>query len=123
MTMAANFTALMTTWGQTVTVARRSVTYGDTGKPSSTWATNDTQASMIQPFTRRGDAIRREPGLESSALYEIYMPAATSVRAGDRIRPAGWTTGANEYDVIRVESYSPSHLEVVCRMTEGDGGS
>ncbi len=123
MSLAGDFGQLMTLWGQTLTIVRRSVSYADSGSPTVTWSQVSSVTGMIQPATRpRGDTMRVEAGIKSYEYNEVYLPTTTTVDTGDRIRPFGWAAGDNEYEVIEKNDFSPSHFELLTIITRGHAG-
>lgn len=120
MAIAADTTDLLSIWGQTLTIVRRSVTYGDTSKPTVTWSSQGTATGMIQPASEATP--REEVGLKARATHVIYFPNGTGVLEGDRIRTASWASGDDEYEVQRVETQSPSHVRLITVLTKGHGG-
>lgn len=117
--LANDMTALMSTWGQTLTVVRKSVSYGTSGSDTYTWTQKDQQTGMIQPYTRRADTLRVPEGVDVHAEFEVYLPVATVIQEDDRIRPSGWAAGQDEYHVLHVLSYSSSHIEAFCELVKG----
>lgn len=142
MSFATDFDDVMTDgWGAVLTIARRSVVYASSGSPTVTWVTtfgikqwndgtwgsfywgNGTITGQIQPYSRSGDsAMRTVGGIEVAVEYETYIPSGFGVLEGDRVRPAGWQVGRDEYDVLYVMDFDLSHIQLLLRKVKGHGG-
>ena len=120
MAMADDATALLSVWGSTVTVVRNTPTYNDSGNPTASWASAATPTALIQPAD--GDTARREVGLEVRTTHVMFVENAVGVREGDRVRPNGWSSGDDEFQVHRVEAWTPSHVRCFMVRTKGHGG-
>ena len=120
MAMADDTTAILAAWGQTLTVVRTSNSYGATGGATPSWSSQGSATGMIQPL---GGTLRSgNVGDKDAATHEVYLPNSTTVRAGDRVRPAAWAAGDDEYQVLSAEAYSPSHTRLFCKLVRGHGG-
>ena len=120
MTMAQDTTAILDVWGQTLTIVRKTPTYSDTGMATMVWAAVTTATGDIQPFS---GAERRDVGGEIVlTTHEIYLPNGTDVRGGDRVRPAGWVAGDDEYEVRELRAETPSHIQINATLVRGHGG-
>ena len=120
MAIATDAADLLSIWGQTLTIVRRTVTYGDTGKPTATWTSQGTATGLIQPAGE--SVVRTVKGVEKSASHSIFFANATNVLEEDRVRPAGWAAGDDEYEVVTLEEQAPSHTRVTAQMVKGHGG-
>lgn len=120
MAIADDAADLLSIWGQTLTIVRRSVTYGDTSKPTVTWASQGTATGVIQPAGE--SAPRTDIGIKPRATHVIFFPNGTNVLEGDRVRTASWSAGDDEYEVTQLEAQSPSHTRVLTVLTKGHGG-
>lgn len=117
--IANDFAAIMGVWGQTLTVVRRAVVYATSGSSTYTWNQVDQQTGRIEPYQRRASTKRTEEGIDVDTEFEVYLPAVTNVLEADRIRPQGWVTGNDEYTVTHVLNRTPSHIQLLCEVTQG----
>lgn len=120
MAIATDASDLLSIWGSAVTVRRPSTTYGDTGKPTVTWATQASPTGLIQPAD--GETLREEEGQKVRTTHVLFVANGTDVLEGDRVRPNGWVSGDDEYQVHRVEAWTPSHSRCRLVRTKGHGG-
>jgi len=89
--------AILAVWGQTVTIMRKAATFSNTGAPTPVWTSQGTATADIQPID--GSEKRLEAGERVLTTHEIYFPNGTGIQGGDRVRPAGWAAGDDEYEV------------------------
>lgn len=120
MTMADDAAGILSVWGATFTVFRRSVSYGDTGKPSVSWTNKGSATAMKQPGS--DNTSRGEPGIKVVATWTFFFPNGTDILEGDRLQPVGWAAGDDEYEVDTLEAQPPSHVKVVTVLAKGHGG-
>lgn len=120
MTLADDTTDLLGTslWGEQVTIRRNTPTYSNTGAFTDSWATLSTPNADIQPVG--GDIATREIGQDKKSTHRIFFPSSTNIEPGDRIRPSGWASGDDEYEVNSVLS-DDGHVEVFATMVKGHG--
>jgi len=104
---------LLDEWGETLTVKRRSASYGAGGKATITWTTIGTIVGDWQPLP--GSAVIEEAGLEVKSSSQIFTVYNASVQAGDRIYKAD---GSYEY-INYVKPYE-DHMAIRMKLTEGD---
>src|SRR3990167_10988933 len=109
MAMATDAADLLSIWGVAVTYVTKSATYGDTGKPTVTWASSSTPTGFILPLSH-GEVARIEVCEKIATTHEAFFENGTTLVAGNRIRPNGWVSGDDEYEIQRVQSYAPSHV-------------
>ena len=109
---------ILSVWGETVTIVRNSITIDDYGNRTDSWVQVDSVEADLQPMTTRMTA--REIGFEKKSTHAIYVPSTTTIAAGDRLRPSGWSAGNDEYVVTGVWVYE-DHLEVHALRVEGHG--
>ena len=103
-------------WGETVTVIRNTISYNDVGVSADSWASVATPHADIQPLA--GETITGQIGETRRSTHRIFMPNATNVRQGDRVRPSGWVTGDDEYQVEEVMS-DEGHIEIWATLVKG----
>lgn len=118
MSISDDTDALLATsvWGEAVTIVRNTPTYDGSGSPADSWASVATPNADIQPA---GGSLRQaEVGEERKSTHVIFLPNGTAIRIGDRIRPAGWVAGNDEYEVNAVLS-DEGHVEVHATMVAG----
>lgn len=116
--------AILAAWGTPFqAIVRRSVTYGNTGDPTVTWnnTTTPTVKYYIEPYHRGARTERVEEGILVSTDFIFYVPENTDVQEADRLRPNGWVNGQDEYEVIHVQDYAPSHMEIYTQKVVGHG--
>lgn len=120
MTIAQDTDALLGTWGETVTLVRRSPSYSDKGTPTAGWASVATPSCDIQPSG--GTTVRLPSGQQVKTTHNLFFPQGTDVRGGDRVRPSGWVAGNDEYEVQGVLAEPDSHVEAQATLVKGHGG-
>lgn len=120
MTIAQDTAALLTVWGETVSLMRRGPTFSDRGTPTPVWTSVATPSCDIQ--SSGGATIRLPSGLQVSTTHNLFFPQGTDVRGGDRVRPAGWVAGNDEYEVQGVLAEPDSHVEAQAILVKGHGG-
>lgn len=106
-------TAILDVWGETLTVKRRSASYGDTGKATVTWTTIGTITGDWQPLP--GSAIIEEAGLKVKSNSQIYTVYNANVLAGDRIYRAD-----GSYEYVNYLKKHEDHMAIRMKLTEGD---
>ena len=118
MSISGDTTDLLDTalWGEVVTVVRNTPTYTDAGAATDSWASVSTPNADIQPVS--GVTVTGQAGEVRSMSHRIFLPSGNSVVQGDRIRPSGWSTGDNEYQVEAVLS-DEGHVEVLVTLVRG----
>lgn len=109
----ADTTAILNVWGETLTVKRRSASYGATGKATITWTTIGTITGDWQPLP--GSAIIEEAGLEVKSSSQIYAVYNAGILAGDRIYRIDGT-----YEYVNYIKKHEDHLAIRMKLTEGD---
>jgi len=109
----ADTSSILDEWGETLTVKRRSASYGDTGKATITWTTIGTITGDWQPLP--GSAIIEEAGLEVKSSSEIFTEYNANVLAGDRIYRAD-----GSYEYINYLKKHEDHVAIRMKLTEGD---
>ncbi len=119
MTVAQDTVAILGVWGQTLTVRRKAATLSDSGAPTPNWATNGTTQGDIQPIG--GAEQRVELGEQVLTTHKIYVPNGSDVKPADRIRPAGWAAGEDEYEVRILIEETPSHTRFDAEKVRGHG--
>lgn len=75
--------------GEVLTLKRRSVTYDDEGKATTSWVTVTTFSGDWQP--RSGNTYRDEEGLEIRSNAQIITEYDLDVKADDRVYKADGT--------------------------------
>lgn len=120
MTVAQDTTAILSVWGQTLTIRRKSPTLSDSGAPTANWATNGTATGDIQPLS--GAEQRVELGEQIITTHEIFVANGSDVKPGDRVRPAAWSAGDDEYEVRILVEETPSHTCFRAERVRGHGG-
>jgi hypothetical protein len=110
--MQADTAQILTTWGETLTVKRKSVTYPSDGKASITWATNGTITGDWQAV--RGSTIRDEEGMERKSFAIVIAAHDADVQQDDQVHRAGGEWGFVNY----VRSYE-DHRTIYLTKTEG----
>jgi hypothetical protein len=105
--------ALLDVWGETLTVKRRSASYGATGKATVTWITIGTITGDWQPLP--GKAIVEEAGLEVKSSSQIYTVYNANVLAGDRIYRAD-----GSYEYVNYLKKHEDHMAIRMKLTEGE---
>lgn len=116
MTISDDTDDILGVWGETATIVRNTPTFDDYGERTDSWASVTTAAAEFQPMSSAMAA--REIGFEKKSTHAIYLPASTSVRTEDRVRPSGWSTGDDEYVVTGVWEYE-DHIEAHALKVEG----
>lgn len=106
--------------GQVVTIIRNTPTYGDSGAAVDSWASVVTPNGNIQPIS--GDNPTQELGQVRMSTHRIFLPNAINLVQGDRIRPYGWVTGNDEYEVNAVFS-ERGHIEAMLAIVVGSIGT
>lgn len=101
---------------EVITVFRNTLTYDDRGTASDSWALIATVNATIDFL--HGDNPTVDLGQARGSTHRLFLPNATAVRQGDRIRPSGWTTGDNEYEIDAVLS-DAGHVEVLASQVRG----
>ena len=92
-------------YGEVITIVRNTLSYSDTGAPTDSWASVATPNADIQPVNAVEKMIvTGEIGQQRTLSVSIFLPNATDVRVGDRIRPSGWVAGDDEYEIGYVMS-------------------
>jgi len=119
-TVAEDTVALLDVWGQTVTTMRKIATFGDTGAPTPVWTQVYSGKADIQPVD--GSEKRIPLGELATTTHEIFFPNGTDVKGADRVRPAGWVAGNDEYEVRGIVEETPSHTVVNASLVRGHGG-
>lgn len=120
MAITDDVTALITVWGQTLTTVRRTVAYGDTAKPTPTWAAVESRTGYLYPA---GDSSVREAiGVKTKGTHSIIYESAANIREQDRVRKASWVAGDDEYEVVSVETIPYGATLVGVNITSGHGG-
>lgn len=114
--MSDDTDALLTVWGETVTVVRNTATYGALGQPSDSWSSVATPSSDIQPVS--GTVFTDAAGQKREATHRIFFPNGTAVLQKDRVRPSGWSSGDDEYEVQQVLS-DEGHVEALAVLVVG----
>ena len=120
MTIKDDTDDILEVWGQTLTVVRETITYNNSGKPTPSWSSQGTLTGDIQPAS--SEVIRQEQGEKIKTTHEIFVTNAANVLGGDRIRIAGWVVGNDEYQVIGVDLFTPSHVSIRATLVKGHGG-
>lgn len=120
MAIADDAADILSVWGQTLTIVRRTATYSDTGKPTPTWASQGTATGLIQPAVE--STTREEPGIKKRGTHNIFFANGTNVLESDRVRTATWAAGDDEYEVVSVDAEPPSHVKVTANLVKGHGG-
>ena len=120
MTVAQDTTAILAVWGQTVTIMRKVPTFSDSGSPTPAWTSQGTAVADIQPIG--GDEQRVDLGEKVKTTHKIEFPNGTAIQGGDRVRPAGWAAGDDEYEVRILSEQTPSHVRVEAEKVRGHGG-
>ncbi|MBS3927797.1 MAG: head-tail adaptor protein [Sphingomonadales bacterium] len=120
MSVAQDTVSILAVWGQTVTIMRKTPTFSDSGAPTPVWASVGTATADIQPID--GSEKRIELGERVLTTHEIYFPNGTDIRGGDRVQPAGWAAGDDEYEVRALIAETPSHVRVNATLVRGHGG-
>ena len=100
-------------WGETLTVKRRSASYGASGKAMITWTTIGTVTGDWQPLP--GSAIIEEAGLEVKSSSQIFTVYNADILAGDRIYRAD-----GSYEYVNYLKSHEDHIAVRMKLTEGD---
>jgi len=118
--MADDAAAIINTWGETLTIMSKTITYDGIGDPTPTWAQSSQPTGYIQPVS--GDTIRQEQGQKIVTTHECYLPNTTTANEGWRIRPEGWSAGDDEYQIRLREAWGPSHVRLRLVLVEGHGG-
>lgn len=116
MTIATDTDDILAVWGETVTIVRNTPTYGNLGQSTDSWASVSTPLGDIQPAG--GRVVTLEGGQQREATHRVFLPNATDVRQKDRIRPSGWSSGDDEYEVMQVLS-DEGHVEVLTVLVVG----
>lgn len=104
---------ILNIWGETLTVKRRSLSYGTSGKATVTWVTICTITGDWQPLP--GSAIIEEAGLEVKSSSQIYTVYDANVLAGDRIYRAD-----GSYEYVNYIRKHEDHLAVRMTSTQGE---
>ena len=105
--------------GEAVTIVRNTPTYSDTGTFTDSWASTSTPNAEIQPIG--GDLSTMPQGQQAVSTHRIHLPNGNGVRAGDRVRPSGWSTGDDEYEVDVVLTRTGHHVEALLHKVVGHG--
>ena len=118
MTISDDTTDLISTslWGESVTVVRDTLSYGDDGAATDSWGTQETVNADIQPLS--GGELIREIGKEQISTHKVFLPQTSTVRQGDRIRASGWAAGSDEYHVDAVMNYE-DHVKAMTHIVKG----
>ena len=120
MTLATDAADILSIWGATHSVQRKTVTYSNTGKATSAWAEQITPTLYIQPVS--GDIERLEAGENIKSSHVAFGENGIDVLEGDRIQKPGWSAGEDEYEVRMVEEWAPSHVRIRLTQVKGHGG-
>ena len=118
MSIATDTDALLTVWGETVTIRRNTPTYGDIGELTDSWATLSTPLADVQPVDAEKAMVTVAIGEQRILTHRIFFPDATAIRAGDRIRRASWASGDDELEVQYVMT-DEGHVEVYTSAVAG----
>jgi len=81
--MKADTVTILSEWGETLTVQRRSITYDTESKAVETWQTIATINGDWQPLS--GLVAYEEQGLEVKSVSQIITEEGVDVKPGDRI--------------------------------------
>ena len=118
--MADDAANILSIWGETLTIVRRSTTYSDTGNPTVTWVVQGTATGLIQYMSETTGRV--DIGIKKVGTHGIFFENGTDILEGDRVRGAGWSAGDDEYEVLPLEIQDPSHVRVSVVLTKGHGG-
>jgi len=66
------------------TIQRKTVSYSDSGSPTTTWQTVATDVSCAIE-TQRGDLTQGDGGRKENARYNAFFPASTDIQCEDRV--------------------------------------
>jgi hypothetical protein len=115
MTIAGDTNDLVSTglWGEEVMIVRNTPTYDDNGFPTDSWDMIVDTVGEIQRIP--GNNPTRDLGQGRISSHAIFLPNATDVIQGDRLRSSDWDSGKAEYDVQSVRS-DEGHVEIRTRL-------
>jgi len=115
--LASDTSDILNVFGETVEIHRNTITYGQDGAAhAETWSLQFSCLADIQPWG--GDLKTGDVGDEKRSTHRIFFPSGADVIPGDRVRPYGWTTGADEYTVDFILS-EEGHVEVAATIVRG----
>lgn len=120
MTIATDTDDLVATtlWGESLEIVRNTVSYDDMGGSTDSWAVIITVNADIQPISGINPTVGI--GQERASSHRMFLPDATGVKQGDRVRPVGWVTGDDEYTVDAVLT-DEGHVEIRMTLVVGHG--
>lgn len=115
MTIAGDTEDLISTdlWGETVTIVRNDPNYNEAGFPLNIWDTVVVTHGDIQRIS--GNNPTRNLGQGRISSHTIFLPDATAIIQGDRIRSSEWDTGKAEFEVQSV-MVEEGHVELRTRL-------
>jgi len=130
--------AILSDWGQVVTIVFRHNTVDGIGSGTSAWWLMGTLRMDIQPVSQ--ETARRESGESVRSTHEgfacsYHLIDATKwdvkkwgtfkwssfFEAGNRVRPYGWVAGDDEYEIKGVRLHNSSHAELSLVLVKGHG--
>lgn len=127
MSMADDVADLIGVWGAPSdgsgsalhTIVRPTIAFSDSGSSTPNFTEVDQQLGIVQSYRLKGDADTKEPGVESANEFLIVYPYGTNVQVNDRVQPPGWAAGQDDYYVLSVKPFPPSHIEVIVERVVG----
>lgn len=121
MTIATDTDDLISTslWGEVVTIIRNDPGYDHAGYGRDFWMTLTTVNADIQRIA--GNNPTRDLGQGRFATHNIFLPDATSIKQGDRIRSSDWSVGKAEFAVEQVLS-DEGHVEIRTKLVRSVAG-